>query len=91
MSAVGAFNRRLDRLIDRTSEDRDRYVDMTALLAAIWVFELAGIPLLERPTGAWWAQRPLWLAVPGVFLVLLTAAFNRFERARGTCCTNGII
>jgi peptidoglycan/LPS O-acetylase OafA/YrhL len=53
---------------------------MTALLAAIWVFERFGVPLLGEPTAAWWAQRPLWLVVPGLFLLALTALFNRFER-----------
>jgi len=35
--------------------------------------------LLDEPTGAWWAQRPIWLVLPGVCLAVLLAAFARFE------------
>ena len=38
---------------------------MTALLAALTLFETAGLPIYPEPTAAWWAQRPLWLLVPG--------------------------
>lgn len=52
---------------------------MTALLAAIGVWRAVGLELLEEPTGAWWAQRPMWLALPGVCLAVLLAVFARFE------------
>ena len=52
---------------------------MTALLAALILFETAGLPIYPEPTAAWWAQRPLWLLVPGVLLAVLVALFARAE------------
>ena len=52
---------------------------MTALVGAIALFQLAGGDLLRDPTPAWWAQRPLWLLLPGVLLAGLVAIFARFE------------
>ena len=52
---------------------------MTALLAALTLFETAGLPIYPEPTAAWWAQRPLWLLVPGVLLAALVAVFARAE------------
>ena len=52
---------------------------MTALVAAIGVWRAAGLELLDEPTAAWWAQRPIWLLLPGVFLAGLLALFARFE------------
>ena len=53
---------------------------MTALLAALTLFEAAGLPIYTEPTAAWWAQRPLWLLVPAVLLAGLVALFARAER-----------
>jgi hypothetical protein len=52
---------------------------MTALLAALTLFETAGLPIYPEPTAAWWAQRPLWLLVPGVLLAAPVAVFARAE------------
>lgn len=41
--------------------------------------ETAGFKIYSEPTAAWWAQRPLWLLVPGVLLTPLVAAFTRVE------------
>ena len=41
--------------------------------------ETAGLPIYPEPTAAWWAQRPLWLLVPGVLLAALIAVFARAE------------
>jgi hypothetical protein len=52
---------------------------MTALVGAIGVYQLAGGELMASPTAAWWAQRPLWLVLPGVLLAGLVTLFARFE------------
>lgn len=52
---------------------------MTALVLAIGIWRAVGLQLLDEPTGAWWAQRPIWLVLPGVCLAVLLAAFARFE------------
>ena len=52
---------------------------MTAFLLAAVAFERLGGRLLDTPTVAWWAQRPLWLVAPGVVLVALVAVFARVE------------
>jgi hypothetical protein len=52
---------------------------MTALLAALTLFETAGLPIYPEPTAAWWAQRPLWLSIPGALLAVLVALFARAE------------
>ncbi|CAN5518999.1 acyltransferase family protein [soil metagenome] len=59
---------------------------MTALVAAIGIWHALGLDLLARPTGAWWAQRPVWLVLPGIVLAGLLALFARVElpkRSRG--------
>jgi hypothetical protein len=55
---------------------------MTALLAALTLFEAAGLPIYAEPTAAWWVQRPLWLLIPGVLLAGLAALFARAETHR---------
>lgn len=50
-----------------------------ALLMALALVEGAGLPIYPEPTAAWWAQRPLWLLVPGVLLAALVALFARAE------------
>jgi len=52
---------------------------MTALLAALTLFEAAGLRIYPEPTAAWWAQRPLWLLVPAILLAALVALFARAE------------
>jgi hypothetical protein len=55
---------------------------MTALVAAIGLFHLAGHQLQRDATAGWWLQRPLWLALPGAVLAVLVATFRRFELPR---------
>jgi len=52
---------------------------MTALLAALTLFETVRLPIYPEPTAAWWAQRPLWLLVPAALLAALVALFARAE------------
>jgi surface polysaccharide O-acyltransferase-like enzyme len=52
---------------------------MTALLLAFVLLETVGLPIHAAPTAAWWAQRPLWLLVPGVVLAVLVTPFARAE------------
>jgi fucose 4-O-acetylase-like acetyltransferase len=56
---------------------------MTALVAAIGVVQLAGGSLIGDATAAWWAERPLWILLPGLFLGGLVALFARFELGKG--------
>jgi fucose 4-O-acetylase-like acetyltransferase len=55
---------------------------MTAYFAVLAVLASCGLPLPPDPTAAWWAERPLFLALPAVALVPLVWAFSRFERAQ---------
>ncbi len=57
---------------------------MTALVAAIGVYQWAGGHLMTEASAAWWAQRPLWFVLPGIFLAVLVAIFGRFERPTRT-------
>jgi hypothetical protein len=52
---------------------------MTALVAAIGIYELFGGRLGTEATAGWWAQRPLWVVLPGLVLGALVALFARFE------------
>ena len=52
---------------------------MTALVAAIGLYQLLGYELGEQADAGWWWQRPLWLLLPGVVLAALLAVFARFE------------
>ncbi len=55
---------------------------MTALVLALGAWRALGMPLLEEPSAAWWLQRPVWLALPGVALAGLLAVFARYELPR---------
>lgn len=52
---------------------------MTAFLVLLRAYEALGYTLLDQPTAAWWAQRPLWLLVPTGVLAVLIAIFGRVE------------
>jgi surface polysaccharide O-acyltransferase-like enzyme len=52
---------------------------MTALLIVIGALAAVGLHPLSEPTTAWWLQRPLWLAGPGVVLAGFVALFGRIE------------
>jgi hypothetical protein len=53
---------------------------MTAFLLAILVMWPLGLGQEGDATAGWWLERPLWVAVPAVFLTGLVALFARFER-----------
>lgn len=53
---------------------------MTAWLCGSLVFEALGGRLGSAATTGWWLQRPLWFALPGVFLAVLVKVMVRFER-----------
>ncbi|NYE02416.1 peptidoglycan/LPS O-acetylase OafA/YrhL [Kineosphaera limosa] len=55
---------------------------MSALLVVIWGFEALGGVLIDAPTAAWWAQRPLWLLAPAAVLAAFVALVGRVERPR---------
>lgn len=55
---------------------------MTALLLAIFTYERFGGTLGDAPTAVWWAQRPLWIALPAAFLAVLVGVFSRIETVR---------
>ena len=52
---------------------------MTALVGAIGVWRALGFELLDAPTATWWAQRPVFLVLPGILLAVLLAVFARLE------------
>ena len=53
---------------------------MTAYLLAIIVLWPVGFGRQHDSTSRWWLERPLWMIVPGLFLIGLVAIFDRFER-----------
>jgi fucose 4-O-acetylase-like acetyltransferase len=55
---------------------------LTALLVAVLVLLPLGFPQPAVGSGAWWALRPVWLAILGVLLAGLVAVFGRLERPR---------
>jgi surface polysaccharide O-acyltransferase-like enzyme len=56
---------------------------MTALLVVLALLYALGIELRTEPTAAWWSERPFWVVAPALVLVVLVAAFGRFEWAAG--------
>jgi fucose 4-O-acetylase-like acetyltransferase len=55
---------------------------MTAFLLTVLLLWPLGFGQQGSPTLGWWAERPLWVGVSGVFLAGLVTAFGRFERPR---------
>jgi hypothetical protein len=55
---------------------------MTALVAFIWLYELAGFTLIGHATTAWWLTRPVWVVGPGLLLAALLAALLGASRRR---------
>jgi Acyltransferase family len=53
---------------------------MTALVAAIAVFERLGGTLGATANASWWSTRLLWVVGPGAVLAVLIWIFGRFER-----------
>lgn len=53
---------------------------MTALLLFVLTLDELDVDLFAEPTAAWWAQRPLWLVGPAMFLAPLVAVFARIEQ-----------
>jgi hypothetical protein len=52
---------------------------MTALVAFIALFQVAGGTLGDQPTASWWLTRPLWVVGPGLVLAGFVALFARIE------------
>ncbi|HET9442505.1 MAG TPA: acyltransferase, partial [Acidimicrobiales bacterium] len=52
---------------------------MTAYLVAVVALWPLGFGQAATPTARWWAERPVWLVVPGVVLGGLVLAFGPFE------------
>jgi fucose 4-O-acetylase-like acetyltransferase len=57
---------------------------MTACLLAILLLWWTGLGHQHDSTPAWWAERTVWEAVPGVILLGLIGVFGRFERPPGS-------
>jgi hypothetical protein len=55
---------------------------MTAFLLAVLVLWPLGLGDYSETTAGWWAERVLWILVPGVFLAGIVALVGRFERPR---------
>jgi hypothetical protein len=53
---------------------------ITAMVALYGLVLAAGGPLPVPGTGAWWATRPLWLALLAAVLAPMALALSRFER-----------
>lgn len=53
---------------------------MTAYLLAILAMWPLGMGREVDSTARWWAERPLWIAVPGAILTVIVALVARFER-----------
>lgn len=53
---------------------------MTASLLAILLLWPLGFGREQDTTARWWLERPLWIVVPGLILVVIIAAVGRFER-----------
>ena len=54
---------------------------MTAWLAVALIWERMVGPLGSTPTAHWWANRPVWVALPLVVLVPTVALWSKIERA----------
>ena len=54
---------------------------LTALLVTILALYPLGLGEEVTATVRWWVERPVWILVPLVVLVPITALFRRFERA----------
>ena len=57
---------------------------LSALVLAVLVIYPLGWPQPDAGTLAWWALRPLWLAILALFLIPFVAALGRFERPRSS-------
>jgi fucose 4-O-acetylase-like acetyltransferase len=62
---------------------------MTAFLLAILALWPLGFGQQGDGTAGWWLERPLWVAVPAIFLVVLVAMFGRFERPNSAPAREG--
>ena len=60
---------------------------MTAYLLAVLLMWPLGFGHETDSTARWWAERSLWLVVPGLILFGLIATFGRFERPRRRAVT----
>ncbi|MCA5893895.1 acyltransferase [Isoptericola sp. NEAU-Y5] len=57
---------------------------MTALVAFLWLYGLAGFTPADEATAAWWLSRPVWIVGPGLVLAgILAVVAGPYGRARG--------
>ncbi|HEX6076418.1 MAG TPA: acyltransferase [Micromonosporaceae bacterium] len=52
---------------------------MTAYLIAVILLWPLGFGRPAEPTFRWWLERPVWVLVPGMILLVLVAVFGRYE------------
>lgn len=55
---------------------------MTAFLIAVLLLWPLGLGQETDSTGLWWLERFVWVGIPGVILLGLTAIFGKYERPR---------
>jgi fucose 4-O-acetylase-like acetyltransferase len=55
---------------------------MTAYLLVVLILWPLGFGHQHTGNARWWMERPLWIVVPGLILILLIWVFGRFERPR---------
>ena len=53
---------------------------MTAYLLAILALWPLGFGHQHVGNARWWLERPLWIVVPGLILLVIILVFGRFER-----------
>jgi peptidoglycan/LPS O-acetylase OafA/YrhL len=54
---------------------------MTAYLLAVLALWPLGLGHQHNGNARWWLERPIWIAIPALILVVLIRVFGRFERA----------
>jgi hypothetical protein len=57
---------------------------MTAYLLAVLALRPLGLSHQHVGNARWWLERPIWIAVPAMILVVLIRNFGPFERSRPT-------
>lgn len=55
---------------------------MTALVAFLWLYGLAGFTPADEATATWWLTRPVWIVGPGLLLAGILAMTGRARSRR---------
>jgi hypothetical protein len=63
---------------------------MTAYLLAVLALWPLGLGHQHVGNARWWLERPIWIAVPALILLVLIRVFGPFERSRPTRRTEPI-